>query len=160
MQTAQPLLKAQNKQAVIWTDLYEVGGCISGHEAGKLTGQPGMTDREIKNEFPQFDVPPDIDHTGWYKSRSFETWDMAIPRAKAQAQKLIQTFAHQNAVVFCFIHHDFKQLLLQQLVPHQSDYHNGGISNSSVTCLHLNGTKSTVIDYCNTDHLESDDISY
>lgn len=160
LQTAQPLLSAQGMRANIWTDLYEVGGCFSGHEAGALTGAAGMTDTEIHAEFPDFDVPDDIDDTGWYKSRPFETREMAIARAQAQAKKLRKTFADTDAVVFCFIHADFKQLLLQHLVPEEKEFHGGGISNSSVTHIHFNKDTGKVIDYCNTDHLDCSEISY
>lgn len=160
LQTAQPLIKTRGDRAKIWTDLYEVGGCYSGFEPGKLLGQPGMTDAEIRYEFPEYDIPPSIDAQGWYKSRPFETWQMAIPRARSQAHKLRTTFANGDNVVFCFIHADFKQLLLQHLLPEQTEYHGGGIVNSSVTHLHFDDEDGSVIDYCNTDHLSDADISY
>ena len=160
LQTAQPLLSAKGMRATIWTDLYEVGGCYSGYEAGGLTGATGMTGSEIRAEFPDFDVPDDIDDTGWYKSRAFETWEMAIVRAQTQAKKLRETFTDTDSVVFCFIHADFKQLLLQHLVPGEKEFHNGGISNSSITHLHFNHDTGKVIDYCNTDHLDTSEVSY
>lgn len=160
LQTAQPLLEVRGTRGNIWTDIYEVGGCYSGYEAGYLIGQPGMTDEEIRSEFPEVDIPSDIDHRGWYKSQPFETWEMAIPRASEQAAKLKSTFADENSVVFCFIHADFKQLLLQHLLPSEKDYHGNDISNSSVTYLHFNGNQGRVIDYCNIDHLSDADISY
>ena len=160
LQTTQPLLEARGDRAVIWAELYEVGGCFGGYETGKLTGQSGMTDTEIRNEFPEFDIPDSIDSSGWYKCQPFETWEMAIPRARAQAKKLRDTFEGTDNVVFCFIHADFKQLLLQHLVPEQKEYHAGGISNSSVTHINFNNHCGHVVDYCNTDHLQSSDISY
>ena len=119
-----------------------------------------MTDTEIRGEFPEFDLPDDIDENGWYKGRPFETWEMAIPRAQNQANRLRKTFAGKDAVVFCFIHADFKQLLLQHLVPDQREYHDGGIANCSITHIHFENDNSNVIDYCNTDHLAPDEISY
>jgi len=159
LQTAQPLLESRRLRATIWTDIYEVGGCFGGYGAN-ISGQPGMTDDEIRSEFPEFDVPADIDKRGWYKSEPFETWDMAIPRARTQAKKLRDRFESTEKVVFCFIHADFKQLLLQHLVPEQSEYHNGGITNSSVTHIHFSDGSGSVIDYCNTEHLEPSDISF
>jgi len=159
LQTTQPLLEARSLRAAIWTDIYEVGGCFGGYGA-EVSGQPGMTDVEIRSEFPEFDVPGGIDEYGWYKSRPFETWEMAIPRARTQAQKLRDVFESTEKVVFCFIHADFKQLLLQHLVPEQSEYHNGGITNSSVTHVHFSNGTGNVVDYCNTDHLDPDDISF
>lgn len=160
LQTAQPLLAVHSMRASIWPDIYEVGGCFSGHETGKLAGQPGMSKKEISREFPEFDIPPSIDENGWYKSRPFETWEMAMPRAKLQAEKLLSTFREKDSVVFCFIHADFKQLLLQYLLPEQTDYHGGGISNSSVTYLHFGGSTANVVHYCSTDHLSAADVSY
>ena len=160
LQTAQPLLKVRGIRAKIWPDIYEVGGCFSGYEPDKLIGEPGMTDAEIRSEFPEFNVPNEIDQNGWYKRRSFETWEMAIPRARSQAQKLRDHFENKDNVVFCFIHADFKQLLLQHLVPDQSIYHSGEIGNSSVTHIHFENSKGNVIDYCNTTHLMPGDESF
>ena len=83
-----------------------------------------------------------------------------MPRAEAQAQKLRATFKEDGSVVFCFIHADFKQLLLQYLLPEQIEYHGGGISNSSVTYIHFSRSTGKVVSYCNTDHLSDTDISY
>lgn len=160
MQTAQPLLTARGTGATIWTDLYEVGGCFSGHERDKLKGEAGMTADEINRDFPDFAVPDDIDHRGWYKGRPFETWETAIPRAQQQADKLIAEFAHTDSVVFCFIHADFKQLLLQHLVPDQPDYHGSGIPNTSVTHIHFSGSSADLQKYRDTAHLEPSAISF
>ena len=160
LQTAQPLLNERSIRADIWPDIYEVGGCFGGYETDKLTGEPGMSDTEIRSEFPEFNIPAEIDKHGWYKGGAFETWDAAVIRAKLQAQKLRDHFENTDSVVFCFIHADFKQLLLQQLVPDQPDFHNGGISNSSVTHLQFEKGKGNVIDYCNIDHLMPGDESY
>ncbi len=160
LQTAQPLLQARQDRASIWTGIYEVGGCFSGFEAGKCHGEPGMTDTEIRREFPEFDCPDDIDDDGWYKCQPFEVWEVAVVRARIQAKKLRDNFDGENNVVFCFIHADFKQLLLQQLVPDEEEYHGGGISNSSVTHIQFNNGCGSVVDYCNTDHLQSDEISW
>lgn len=160
LQTAQPLLKARQSRAFIWTDIYEVGGCFSGYETGKLNGEPGMTDVEISREFPEFDIPDDIDNAGWYKCQPFETWERAETRARTQAKKLFDTFNGKDNVVFCFIHADFKQLLLQQLVPDQNEYHGGGITNTSVTHIQFDKNGGSIVDYCNTDHLQSHEISF
>jgi len=160
LQTAQPLLNARSIRADIWPDIYEVGGCFGGYEPDKLSGEPGMSDIEIRSEFPEFNVPDEIDKNGWYKRRAFETWDVAVARAESQAKKLRDHFEHTDSVVFCFIHADFKQLLLQQLVPDQRAFHRGGILNSSVTHIRFENGKGNVIDYCNTDHLMPGDESY
>lgn len=160
LQTAQPLLKVHGIRASIWPDIHEVGGCYEGHEPGSLIGHPGMTNMEISSEFPEFDIPQSIDEAGWYKSESYETWDMAMPRAEAQAQRIRKSFKEDGSVVFCFIHADFKQLLLQCLLPEQTDYHGGDISNSSVTYIHFNGSTCHVVYYCATDHLSAADVSY
>jgi len=135
LQTTRPLLTVRNSRATIWTDIYEVGGCFSGYEFSKSIGEPGMTNVQIGHEFPEFDIPDDIDENGWYKSRSPESWEMAIERARIQAKKIRDNFEGRDNVVFCFIHADFKQLLLQQLVPQQKEYHGSGIPNLSATLI-------------------------
>lgn len=160
LQTAQPLLKLRATRADIWTDIYEVGGCFSGHEPDKLQGEPGMTDLEIRNEFPEYNIPDEIDNHGWYKRRPFETQETAVARAASQAQKLRKRFESKDIVVFCVIHADFKQLLLQHLVPDEREFHGSDIPNSSVTHIAFENGKGTVMNYCNTDHLGSDEKTY
>lgn len=160
LQTAQPLIEVRQSRASIWTDIYEVGGCFSGYELSSFSGEPGMTDVEIGREFPQFDIPDDIDENGWYKSQPIESWETAAERARLQAKKIRDSFAGNDNIVFCFIHADFKQLLVQQLAPQQKEYHIGRISNSSVTHIHFDNNVGSVVDYCNTDHLQSGEISY
>jgi len=134
LQTTQPLLRNRGMRASVWSGIYEVGGCYSGYEVGNCSGEPGMTDTEIRDEFPEFDIPDD--------------------------KKLRDQFEGKDNVVFCFIHADFKQLLLQQLVPAQTEYHHGGIPNSSVTNIQFDKGCGRVVDYCNVDHLQPDDVSY
>lgn len=154
LQTAQPLLEARDMQATIWTDLYEVGGCFSGYEPGALVGASGMSDSEIAAEFPRFEIPGDIDQQGWYRCRPAETRELAVLRARLQAERLRNEFENTDQVVFCFIHADFKQLLLQQILSEMPEYHGAGIPNSSVTHIHLQGGTTSVLKYCDIAHLD------
>lgn len=169
LQTAWPLLEARNCRATIWADIYEVGGCYSGHEHGKLIGEPGMTHSQIAEEFPRYDIPPEIDEQGWYKGRAYETWDQADSRAQIQAQRMQDRFCGRDVVVVCVIHADFKQLLLQKLLPVQPEYHGPGLPNTSVTHLHFNSAdKSASVDnagvqvpiYADVSHLRDTAVSY
>jgi len=160
LQTAQPLLDARDCGATIWTDIYEVGGCFSGHVPGQLKGASGMTRSEIAQQFPRYEIPADIDEQGWYRGRPFETWEQAIPRAGAQAQRMLDEFSNRDVVVVCVIHADFKQLLLQHLVPEQPDYHGAGLPNTSVTHLHFGRDGVQVPIYKDVSHLRAASVSY
>ncbi len=155
MQTAQPMLEAHDIRATIWTDLFEVGGCFSGYKPREMEGAPGMTHAQIAAEFPRFDIPDDIDEQGWYKCRPVETRELAVFRASDQAMRLRNTFEQTDQIVLCFIHADFKQLLLQQLLPDMPEYHIGDIPNTGVTHIHFKNGRPTVLTYCDTAHLTS-----
>jgi len=154
LQTTQPLLDARDMRATIWTEIFEVGGCFNGHKPGARTGDSGMTHTQIAKEFPRFDIPDDIDQDGWYKCRPFETHELAVQRAATQAKRIRSTFENTDQVVFCVIHADFKQLLLQQLVPNQPQYHGADIGNTSVTHFHFHDGETDVLSYCDTSHLD------
>lgn len=153
LQTTLPLLEARDMRAAIWTDLFEVGGCFSGYVPGAMKGASGMTDTEIASEFPHFDIPGDIGEQGWYKCQPVETWELAELRAGRQAIRLRNNFEDTEQVVFCFIHADFKQLLLQQLLPEMPEYHGADIPNTSVTHIQIENGKTSVLKYCDTAHL-------
>lgn len=166
LQTAWPLLEALDRDATIWSEIYEVGGCHSGYEEGKLKGEPGMTRSQIAEEFPRYDIPPEIGEQGWHRGTTLETRDQADSRAQIQAQRMQDEFLGRDVVVVCVIHADFKQLLLQKLLPEQPEYHGPGLPNTSVTQLRFNNPDNAdnvgvqVPIYADVSHLHDTETSY
>ena len=138
VQTMAPVAEVVGRRPAIWTDLHEVGGCFAGFEYGQLEGRPGMNREDLQSEFPEFDIPDDIDELGWWKSRPYEQYDQARSRAEAQAKRLEAEFKDSSANVVCVIHADFKALMLEQLgvgtsVVLAQDLYNTGVTKFGYT---------------------------
>ena len=152
--TTQPLSRAVSLRPSIWTDLHEVGGCYAGHLPGQEVGRPGMDRQTLSQQFPEFDLPADIDELGWWKSRPYESWDDARGRAQRQAARLIQTFAGTHAQVACVIHADFKSLLLEELVADRAHaFSPSQMSNCGVSYLSYSEASFQLHDFNSIDHL-------
>ena len=138
IQTVRPIAGNLQMRPEIRTDLYEVGGCYSGHLPGEKVGDTGLTRAQLHADFPEYDVPDDIDEHGWYKRKPVETHAQAVQRAAEQAQRLRSEFEGRSVRVLCLIHADFKRLLLQEFVtdPHYAD---ALLNNTSVTHLQFSG---------------------
>lgn len=154
IQTMRPVAEATGVQPEIWTDLHEVGGCFSGHVPGELRGMPGMTREILKEDFPEFRLPDDIDGEGWWKSKPFEDYSAAVARAETQATRLRSEFAGTDARVACVIHADFKDLLLAALLKADYEkYRSADLRNTGVTHLSLGEKATEVISFNDVSHL-------
>jgi 2,3-bisphosphoglycerate-dependent phosphoglycerate mutase len=135
MQTIYPTTQLTGATPVIWTDLFEVGGCFDGHLPGQTTGRPGMTDTEIAEQFSTYHIPSDIDENGWYKSKPRETPELAETRAVKVVNQLFERYHGNQINVMCIIHGDLIRMLMRNLVPEQPDYGTEVTHNTSVTQL-------------------------
>lgn len=116
LQTTRAVSASRSQEPEIWTDLFEQGGCYDGHEEGKLRGAPGMNRAEISADFPGFKIPEDIGDEGWWRSRTYETWDEAIQRGKRQVARLIREFGDTDQCIACVIHADIKSMMVDELL--------------------------------------------
>lgn len=163
LQTIRPTAYALKMKPEIRSEIYEVGGCFDGYHPGELTGRPGMTDQEIATQFPQMQIPPEIDHQGWYKSKPFETREQAAARAEQQAIVLKQEFIGSGKAVICTVHADLIGLLMSVFCKSDSTLSDTTVSNTGVTLLSFNAAKADepeVIYFNDTRHLASNEISY
>lgn len=163
MQTIRPTAKALNMHPEIRSQIYEAGGCFDGYRPGELTGQPGMTDREISAQFPEMQIPPDINHEGWYKSQPFETWEQAAQRAELQANQLKQEFIGSGKKVICTVHADLIGLMMGVFCKHDLTMANTTVSNTSVTLLGFKPDapdRPEVVSFNDASHLDSSEISH
>ena len=156
VQTARPLAARLKLRPQIWTDLHEVGGCYSGYIPGQEVGRPGMDRDTLSREFPEFDLPKDIDQAGWWKSRPYESWEQARARAKEQTERLKVEFRGTAAKVACVIHADFKALLLERIVSDRGgEYFPRDLRNTGVTHVQFDGNDFELVDLDNAEHLDS-----
>lgn len=163
MQTIRPTAKALNMNPEIRSQIYEVGGCFDGHRPGELIGMPGMTDQEISTQFPEMQIPPEIDHQGWYKSQPFETWDQAALRAEQQAHQLKDEFIGSGKKVICTVHADLIGLMMGVFCKHDLSMANTTVANTSVTLLNFNSDapdQPDVVSFNDASHLDSNEISH
>jgi len=155
MQTTRPLAARLQLRPRIRTELHEVGGCYAGYVPGQEIGRPGMNRATLSREFPEFDLPKDIDDRGWWKSRPYETWEQARVRAREQMDRLLGEFRGTNAKIACVIHADFKALLLERVVPHRNAPHLSlELRNTGVTHLRCSGSSVDLVDFNNVEHLD------
>lgn len=143
MQTIYPTTQLTGTAPVIWTDLFEVGGCFDGHLPGQTTGRPGMTHTEIADRFSTYQIPSDIDENGWYKSKPRETPELAEARATRVVQQLFERYHGNQINVMCVIHGDLIRMLMRNLVPEQPDYGTDVTHNTSVTQLRFTAAQGS-----------------
>lgn len=162
LQTIQPTAQLTSTQPLIWTELFEAGGCYDGHLPGNRRAMPGMTRTQIESRFPEFIVPADIDDAGWYPLDGFEEWQAASERAGNITKRLISEFYGQQNIVLCMIHGDLIRLLLHHFCNGESVLSNTNVSNTSVTSLHFTGPASIpeVVMHNDASHLAPDEISH
>ncbi len=153
LQTTQCVAEVRDQPVSIWTELFEQGGCYSGHV--DLLGAPGMTREEIECDFPNFSVPNDIDEDGWWRSKPYESWEAATDRAQRITQRLKAEFGHTDQTIACVIHADFKALLLTEMLgtrhPQWTGYYD--LSNTGVTVLRFEADQFDVEMLNDTSHL-------
>lgn len=135
MQTIHPTTRITGVLPEIWTDLFEVGGCFEGYLPGQTNGMPGMTATEIAQQFSGYKIPPDIDETGWWKSKPRETHELAEIRADKVVQQLYDKYHHTDSTVLCVIHGDLIRFLMRIFLPDVPDYGTEVTHNTSVTHL-------------------------
>jgi len=135
MQTIYPTTLCTRYQPEIWTNLFEVGGCFDGYLPGKTRGRPGMNRDEISQQFPSYQIPPDIDDTGWWKSQPTETHEQASDRADKLVEIFFEQFVGKNINILCVIHGDLIRLLMSKLVSENPAYGTEVTHNTSMTHL-------------------------
>ena len=154
LQTTRPLANSLGLTPRIWTELHERGGCYRGYQPGQQEGRPGLTRRELQRDFPEFEIPSDIDQHGWWKSRPHETFAQAWSRAGRQVDRLFAEFAGTDAEVACVIHADFKELMLRRILEEKFDHHLGAsLLNVSVSHFRFEGRQPQLVALCDVTHV-------
>lgn len=116
LETLAPYLEHTGQTAEAWSDLHEQGGVMHGVDVPEFEGRPGLTRAEIEREFPGVRLPDDIDHTGWWKGRPYETPEMAMERAIRVAFQLREEFAPSHERVALITHGMFMALFISALM--------------------------------------------
>lgn len=149
LQTTDHLARSLGMKPAIRVDLHEKGGCVSGPSRDTFTGRPGMTRAQIGSQFPGFSIPPQIDGAGWWRSRPFETDDVARQRAVRLLSQAIMESTGVDQRVAWVMHGDFKRLFLAEIHEEPLDIP----FNTSVTKVVISPERCFLDDYNRVDHL-------
>ena len=87
LETATFYTRNRYTKRFIWTELHEQGGCVSGPDISSFKGEPGMSHSEISKSFPQFCIPEEIDESGWWKNKPYETLEEGFNRGVVSISK-------------------------------------------------------------------------
>ena len=166
LETMVPLAKSLRLKPFIHARLYEVGGCYSGYQTGRLRGESGLGRSALKKSYRDWQLDEAIHELGWHHQRQPETDQEAMLRAVEVADWLrnlpadpsCQADAAVEDLRAMIIHADFKVMLLEALLgPDRRLRHEP--ANTSVSRLRCVGEKWELVDYNNVDHLEADLIT-
>jgi len=146
-----------------WTEIHESGGIYSRNADQKLLGLPGKLRSWFEEHFPELALPEQLDDTGWWKERPFETEDECQLRAQRVWMDLLSRHGDQEGqpeqrVIF-FSHGGFFVHLLSAILnlPYRQASNGSNswflLSNCSISRIAVHKNE-VVICYMNrTDHL-------
>lgn len=160
LETVRPLAELRQLPVRVRANLFELGGCYSGHEAGKERGELGMGQNQLRSGYPAWDIDSSIGEAGWW-GREYETWEQGRERAASVAQWFASDLATAGGTHLMVIHADFKRLLLEalfsdaQLETLQIDLAEIPLYNTGVSRLELGAEGWLLRDFNSTLHLPS-----
>ena len=133
--------------------IHEMGGIFMGDK-----GYPGLTEKEMKEMFPEVKIPEGVDFSkGWYNKEYKETEEEFRNRVK-EAIKIFKDMAQNSEdenYTICFItHHDFLDGLMSLLNSSNFTVKNQlSIShdNLCISSFRIDKKRNVTIDYINFD---------
>lgn len=158
LETARPLAERKQLPVRVRSNLFEMGGCYSGHEVGQERGEPGMGRSQLSLAYPSWEIDELISESGWW-NREYETWEQAKVRAVAVERWLAEEIAPLPGTHLLVIHADFKRLLLTQmlhdatLAQHHIDLAEAPLLNTGVTTLEYVDGLWSLLEFNSTQHL-------
>jgi 2,3-bisphosphoglycerate-dependent phosphoglycerate mutase len=162
LDTTRPCSEALKLTPQVQSDIYEQGGCYSGHIPGQLRGAPGMNRGELQTDYPGWEICETIASQGWNHGREFETELQAKHRAERVANRLTNRWLPEfpGEMAALVIHADFKRILLIALLDSDRwDDHWQPIYNTSITHLQRVGSQWQLAEWNSVIHLTPDLIS-
>ncbi|QDV21860.1 histidine phosphatase family protein [Aureliella helgolandensis] len=162
LETARPLAEMTNLPVFVHGELFEEGGCYSGHAAGQEIGEPGMGQRELAARYPTWSIDVNIPETGWW-NRNYESPAEALARAARTVAWMQETLLPLGGQHVLVIHADFKRRLLEVMLPtgtagNMADYL-GPLHNCGVTRIYQQGERWMLRCVNATGHLDTNAIT-
>ena len=162
LDTTRPISQTLNLTPTVHSDIYEQGGCYSGHVQGQLRGAAGMNRVELETDYPGWEICQTIGPLGWNHGRDYETDRQAQHRAQRVADRLTHRWLPEfpGEMAALVIHADFKRILLIALLgTDRGDDHWQPIYNTSITHLQRVGNQWQLVEWNSVQHLTPDLIS-
>ncbi len=137
LQTAQILARGLKIPAFVWIEVHERGGLFTSTR-GTVYGEPGLARRQFIDEFPEFDLPREINQAGWWRG-NMESRGTSRLRAAHTARRLrdlaLGDWQEQNVLLVS--HAGFMDVLVKALLieldPEADDTNFYFFYNTSVT---------------------------
>jgi 2,3-bisphosphoglycerate-dependent phosphoglycerate mutase len=162
METMRPIATATGILPHVRQDIYEQGGCHSGHLVSNRIAQKGMSRTTIAANYYNWKQDDRIDESGWYDLRHYESRQEASDRARRVRAWFEQDERSHTRLdrVAMVIHADFKLRLLEAFLEDETiERKLGEVINTSITCL-SRVTGKWRMDYWNVfSHLDADEVS-
>jgi 2,3-bisphosphoglycerate-dependent phosphoglycerate mutase len=162
LETARPISESKNMPVHVRADLFEQGGCYSGHEPGAERGEPGLGRSALAARYPGWHLDETISETGWW-GRDYETQQQAEHRAAVVARWLSRQASSASGLHVLVIHADFKRLLVEALLGENATEQLPGRSLAAVSLFNAGASSFTWEDGCwrlrclnSTEHLAPD----
>ena len=160
LQTSSAISQTLGLPIVGHFELFECGGIyLDDEENGERLGQPGRTLRQLKDQFPDLNLPEGDQDRGWW-NRPYESQEERLPRAQRVVKDLFAKHKQTEDIVAVVTHAAFCNALLTVLLG-LPDGHNHwfALNNASITSLDI-WPDSVGVNYTNrTDFLPPDLVS-
>ncbi len=158
LETTRPLADRKQLGVQVRADLFELGGCYSGHEPGKQRGELGRGRTTLGAEYPGWQIDDRIADAGWW-GRAYETWEQGVQRAEQVAKWLSSEIVPLGGTHVLVIHADFKRLLIEALLRPKNrfgdDFDAAPLFNTGVSTFQWKGDLWVMQGFNSIEHLPS-----
>lgn len=164
LETVRPVAAVTQLTVCVRNDLFELGGCYSGHEEGKQRGEPGMGRAQLLADYPFWEIDELITDSGWW-GRNYETLEQGTQRAARVERWLATEIAAIPGKHVLIIHADFKRLLLEamqsqtQLAGRNANLEEVPLYNTGVTHCKYSSSGWEIGDFNCTRHLPGEFVT-
>ena len=138
LETTRAIAEAKQLTPIIRADIFEQGGCYSGHLPGLKRGENGMGRTELSQRYPNWQIDDRIAEHGWW-GNPYES----IEQARQRAAKVVDWLENDVATAcdsldVLVIHADFKRHMLAEMLGepwNQMDSQVGPLYNAGMSLL-------------------------
>jgi 2,3-bisphosphoglycerate-dependent phosphoglycerate mutase len=129
-----------------WLDLHETGGIyLWDEEKEERVGLPGKTPSFFKTRYPEFMLPEEVPHDGWW-NRPFELDEEQMPRARRVLKRLLERHGDTEDRVAMVSHGGFFNVFMTVLLGLEVKQHIWfTMNNVAITRIDFHGDRVYVV---------------